>query len=501
MAKTCAGCGSQNDNSELYCRECGLPLQENAVQNCDDNIQQDTEPKNTNPKSKKAAVIIAAVLAAAILAGIVFGVYHRKSPEETDTSGTQSEEITDTSVSTENPEDIFDFSSEEDGTSLSSTKTQASSKSKSTSGKAKESNRLDSIISQIKAINYSFSFDASEYIIAEQNELEYLGSSIDANPYEMQDYSWYVNGKIDTGILYNKIISNDREAYINTNREIQHLASIVAGAVAANTDYLKKNYPEFNFGKSFANIDTLKVDTTDDSDIMGCYSGPDNTIYINPDTNYGDEDLRLTAGHEGFHMLLNQEFETSPVVHEGVSVDALTNINSAVSYEVFTERFADKFSYLAIGLDDPVNYTEEEIAIHMLQYSTGKSEYYFSKAHVYSRRDMLIDAFEPEFRETTEALSCYTYATVCSGYGAFEGIELNDEFESDCFEQFRLFLLKNAYARVIREYYEGAITYDAGRKQLDSIVSYFEGHIIAQTDNIQFSDAVGQLDRIYSSCK
>lgn len=364
-------------------------------------------------------------------------------------------------------------------------------------------NDLNSIIGQIKNINVSGKFNAEKYVQEELDSLKtlnYFNSRKDAPTIK---YDFIVNGKVDVDKLYDKIVSNNRKNGLQTNATMKKLIKYTAQAVSSDYEYYKKNYPSFNTNNLLYRANDMTIGLFDLEYSVSNYSSLENRIHYNLNNIHSDDDLLEASCHEVGHMATDGNFDKNmPVYHEGLSLDSLTNINSALSLEFIGETNIDQMAYEAAGFGEVTVYYEEFDKLQMLSYSTGKSQEYFRNAYLKGDQNAIINAFEPEFQDFKTVYAALAYANGACGYGSYQGINCDDNFRKECFEKFRTSMIKNGYTRIFKSYFKGEISFDEMNEQLDMLINICRNCAFDYgSNNNQFDKNIDQLNNIVSLSK
>lgn len=359
--------------------------------------------------------------------------------------------------------------------------------------------KLNSLIDKIKKINCTSRLDMDKYVKEELNALNSAGYFDRDNVFPDKTYSWFKNGTINVDALSKKLAANNIAGGSPVTNQIREYIQATAEAAKNDYEFLKRNYPEYKASYLLHKLNSLKVGITDNPELMGSYKREQDTIVFNPDNlQNGRDDIMITAGHELFHVGLEIN-ETDYVIYQcGTSIDALSNINTALDLTFMSENYADSMSYEALGFSDSVNYYTELEYINFIASSCVVEREVLRKAFVYHDNNKLIDIFEPEMQDYIKIMSAFSYANSACGYAAFNGVVFDAPLLDDCRENFFIFIVKNYYINQLKRYYFDEID----KEELMSLLQFFNSFsedFDVNNDNIK--KLLNQMQSIVLSCK
>ena len=372
-----------------------------------------------------------------------------------------------------------------------------------------DDSKLSEIINDIKNIDYDSNnsyfnnFNIYNMPKDEMYEISYRAQLNSFNPSNYTfEYDWFINGEIVEDILYEKIINNTINKNIKIDEELRNAARKIVQEASRNVKYFKENIPNFNFNIAFYNLNNLFVSK---NEIFGCisyYESTENVISTN--FNYINDDIgfSVTESHEVLHLFLNKSVGGNIICESGASIDLLDNDNSSLAICFMEEYFVQNIACKNLNRLDLNDYVEEKEKINLLCYATNKNENYFEENFICSNQNAFISSFEEELQDFKYVYSTLYALDLSCGYGKFPDDCNTDFFRKECFDFARFNLIKNAYIRIIKDYYLGSITKEDMYVELYNIKMIFnnvEYNYGSTQTNSNYNKLVEKLDSTVNS--
>lgn len=368
---------------------------------------------------------------------------------------------------------------------------------------------LNNIIDEIKSVNYITENDFfNEFDIYNSSSREISAITSINDYYEIKstnyaiNYDWYVNGEVDSNLLYKRLVENTVSKGIKMDESLVDATKKISEEFKRNVRKIKQQYNDFDFSVAFYNMNNLIVTNCYDDFYISYYETSENEISVNFN-NINDEMIfRLYMNHETIHATTNKVVGGNRIYMTGISLDRLDTIDSPFSLDFLNEYCTQKMACENLSCPELMGYYEETEKMNLINYSTNNDDEYFLNCYINSDQNKLIDSFQSELQNVNYAYSTlYAFDLAC-GYGNFpEGCDI-DEFKKDCFDYGRLNLVKNAYVRIIKDYSIGMITKDEAFEKIEQIKFDFDNlefRYNSNESNSSYYELVNKLDSIVKS--
>ena len=363
---------------------------------------------------------------------------------------------------------------------------------------------LNSIIDKITDINYDSDI-FHQYNIEQLVKNEVISLSNVSNYKNSQNYDWYSNGNIDQKKLYDKILSNCNNSKNQVTANTKRIIEVFTEVLPECMSNIKKHNPNFNFNIALKNIDELIIEDSNNPDYMGYYYNDINLMEI--DYNYcvncgGRKYLKYNIEHEIDHLLVNKlnKSESYNYVINSIGINDTTTLESSTYPNFIMEKYTDDLAEEISGIHN--SYGCEREMIKMITTSINMSYDDFGKVYLSCDPNEVINCFEPECQDFT-----FVYATLdglnkACGYGTNTTSYDEDIFRTELFNYSRINLLKNAYIRVLKDYYNVKISYTESKERLNDIkkeILYSDqyNYEINSVSEEKLNDCVEKLDTIF----
>lgn len=333
---------------------------------------------------------------------------------------------------------------------------------------------LNNVIDEIKNINYSsnnrefINFDIYSKPQVEINEIVCNNLYNSSNPDDYHiSYDWYIDGVIDSNVLYNKILENNINSGIENTVEVKRIAKMVSIKLNDVVSYIRNKFPEFKFNIPFCNINSLTVNTSDEDWYYSLYVYNFDRILVNFNLGFDEDFFMRTVIHEIIHLMFNGIVDFSDFYKNGSSIDAVSTLETPLKHDFIIEYLADFYSHDIFGEPTQEKYAMEYDCINQLCLSTNKDINYFEDCVAHFDQNGLLESFEEELRDVNFVYSTISALDKSCGYGYFPDDCNIDLFKTDCYNYAVVNLLKNVYIRNIKEYSIGQITYEEAIQNIE----------------------------------
>lgn len=361
---------------------------------------------------------------------------------------------------------------------------------------------LNDRIDEIKNIRYISNYDDFDnYNIYEKPSLELsnilIHNDLPDPKYYPINYSWYNDGLIDYELLREKICENNTLAEIENTDEILEIINVIPFVITKNIEFIKNHNSEFDFNVPFYNLNNLVVGITKKDDCAACYEHFSNRILVNYDYVKNYASLNNVLSHECFHLLLNKCADYGEYYYNGCAIDSITTMESPLMHTFFLELVTDDFSYEAFGETPDDLYEVERNNLNLICEATGTDINYFKNAVLTSTNMDIINAFEPEFRCANYVYSIFNAIDKYCSYSYFDENWDYELFKNASFNYAKVGLLKNYYAKIIKQIEIGNITKDEARKLINDKKELFNKMDLTSIINDNYSECINELDAIF----
>lgn len=363
---------------------------------------------------------------------------------------------------------------------------------------------LKNILNDIKQVNYYSNdtffnnYDVYSMPLKEMNHIlsNYKFDNID-NKKISENYDWYSNGVINKQVLYNKIVSNTEKLGVKIDDNLSKFITCIVNMLPETLNSIDKMSNNFDYSIAFHNIDNLTVNTTEDNSIVAYYTYFNNQIFINYSNIDSYEFLEETISHEISHLVMNKSFSEYDFLKYGCSIDDESTKEAPLDLRFLEEYIAEEVSNKTLNKSEANYFAQEEEKINLLSCSTNYDKNSIISNYASGNQNNLINMFEEEFQDFNYVYSTLNSLNISCGY---EDLNLGDSeysIRGEFNNYAKVQLVKNAYARVTKNYFKGNIDKSEFENQINNIKNTFVNtdYKYRQNDDYLY-DIFNQLDDI-----